>query len=329
MNVIITTSEMIKLSFHLSDGGMTVLCAGKQLCDFGRKSLTYRLGDGVGEWLISARPGELCLKPRAIETANDLFILFDSAVNDLLITYSNEPGRQSDVICNKVTCLAFSRADKRDMQLFVGHNETSFYRNNPSLVISESQRDDNEALDRDLRRKDSLLQSLLLKKSKLQQEIDEKDAAISAAQQLLTDAEDKLIKKKAESERIQAECDRLQVVDEAIHMDTQIAEATIAELKERLLDDKDTVALADDLFKRKKPVTIKINELLSKIEALEKEIGLIIGFQEKINERVHKQIADSDGDGFVNMLAGIGGRLINGNSETVENTTESGTESIG
>ncbi len=114
--------------------------------------------------------------------------------------------------------------------------------------------------------------------------------------------------KQEEYDAVAKERESLASVKEAMEIDTVAARAEIDGVKARLRDDNISVEMMDDLFKLKKPLKKKLDEVQKTIEEAEKQIGKYIAVQEMISAEIHKTIAESDGDGYLSAGTEAGGK---------------------
>lgn len=91
-------------------------------------------------------------------------------------------------------------------------------------------------------------------------------------------------------------------------MDCEAAGREAETLKQRLGDDEDTAALMQEEPLLKDNSALRtLARVREELEAAEKRIGGVIRLREKLNDTIHKTIADSSGTGFIPLSAERGG----------------------
>ena len=163
-----------------------------------------------------------------------------------------------------------------------------------------------ESKEKDLIKLNKDLTDLEKTKADIEAEIEDKEAEIIKA---TADNEKLSGENKAKEEQLIAlneEHERLESVEEMLTLDIEKTRKIVDTMKERLADDLDSVELMDDLFKQKKSITARIQDIFKDIESVEKGLGFVARFQEKIAYKVNIAVADNDGDGYVDQPIEVG-----------------------
>ena len=329
MDIRITTTDKIVLSSNdfCKEFTLKRFDGGKQK----KMLITQNGAEKFADWIF-ATGGGIMIKPVNLAGARDFKLCFSGKVSNLEIRYTDENRVSHTETFNDVNHLIMKKVDDTGFVLIVDVDMEGHIlglKNNLSsatLTLTELQAE-KERLTEDYNR-------IITSNNEVTVEICALEGLISDKQSYLDDATAKLVKLKAENKakeeklnELKEEKERLESIEEVLTLDIDATQKTVDAMKERLADNQDSVELMDNLFKQKKSITARISDILKDIESVEKGIGLVARFQEKIADMINNAVADTEGNGTVDVDIEAGGELLRGKLHAVEQGDQTASES--
>lgn len=310
MDIEITTTDKIELLIR-------GFCEEVTLEDNGGKREKMPIAQRMAtlpfaSWFFSTTKDSKVINIRSynLEEAREFKLCFPNKVNELEIKYNGENNISQTKIFNDVDYLFMKRNDDAGFVL---------------TVHVDSEKQISELKDK-LSSANQTLAELQADNEHLKININNQQSELDEATHKIKDLENKNKEKEEKLNELKEENKGLKT-NEIITLDTNAIQNAINTMKERLEDDQDSAKLLDDLFKQKESITARINDILAKIDGVEKEIGLIARFQELLADKVNKAVDSTNGDGTIDSLTEAGGDICHGklHSDKQENQEAPGT----
>lgn len=275
----------------------------------------------LGSWFINCGYNTLTLAVTDIEVGEKLEMSFGSATEELTVETDAQNGQHETKKYKKAIGASVDNCEGK-IKLIVMCERSD------EEITTEHSHQLVENLETNSRLK-AELESLKAKISELENENtalskEKEDAQIKAAslEKSIAETKQKISEFERQREKLVQEQEELQALEEAASMDVSRVSESVALLKKRALDNLDAAHMMDDCFKKKKPISNELSSILKRIEAVEERLRIIINFQEKLSVEIYRAIANSDGNGMIDVEAESGRRKSNGNGSSTESTNE-------
>ena len=329
MDIKITTTDKIVLSSKDFCGEFTL-----KRCDGGKQKKMLITHNGVeqfADWFF-ATGGGIMMMPVNLVRAREFKLYFSNKVRNLEIQYTDENRVSHTETFNDVNHLFMKKVDDTGFVLIVDvdmEGQVSGLKNNLSSATQTltGLQSEKERLTEDYNRIITRINEIKAEVSALKGLVSVKQSDLNEATDEISKLEDENKAKEKKLIELNEEKEKLKSTEEMLTLDIDATQKTVDAMKERLADNQDSVELMDDLFKQKKPITARIKDIFKDIESVEKEIGLVARFQEKLADTINNAVADTEGNGTVDAYIEAGGELLRGKLRPDEQGDQTDSES--